>query len=135
MFTDIVVYSALAHQNEALALRVLADQAATIHDCASTHAGREIKTMGDGFLVEFDSALAATQCAIDIQKVITARNHSGDCSPLNPSRKIPSRPSIARPSVGRDLVALQEPPSGGQWDHLGTNACESRHDRVVWPGV
>ncbi len=74
MFTDIVGYSALAQQDEARAMRVLADQAAIIRACASTHAGREIKTMGDGFLVEFDSALAATQCAINIQKVITERN-------------------------------------------------------------
>ncbi len=38
------------------------------------HGGRIFKMMGDGFLVEFGSAVSATQCAVDIQLGMAPRN-------------------------------------------------------------
>ena len=40
------------------------------------HSGREVKTIGDGFLVEFDSALEATECAVELQKTLHEYNET-----------------------------------------------------------
>ncbi|MGP8077692.1 MAG: adenylate/guanylate cyclase domain-containing protein [Thermoplasmata archaeon] len=46
------------------------------------HEGREIKSTGDGFLVEFDSALRAVQCAIDIHQNLAERNAMPSVTPI-----------------------------------------------------
>jgi class 3 adenylate cyclase/Tfp pilus assembly protein PilF len=74
MFTDMVGYSALSQQDEALALELLEEHRRIVRATLPRHGGREVKTIGDGFLLEFPSALAAVQGAVEIQQTLHERN-------------------------------------------------------------
>src|ERR1700686_3079341 len=74
MFTDMVGYSALAQRDEELALQLLEEHRALLRPAFLKHQGQEVKTMGDGFLVEFASAVAAVNCAVELQEALARRN-------------------------------------------------------------
>ncbi len=61
---------------------LLQEQEELVRPTVAEHEGREVKSTGDGFLVEFDSALKATQCAIEIQRQVHQRNDRKGSTPL-----------------------------------------------------
>ena len=75
MFTDVAGYSAIAQRDDALALELLEEHRGILRPLFAQFGGREIKTIGDAFMVEFTSALNAANCAVEIQRALAKRNH------------------------------------------------------------
>ncbi|HUK29318.1 MAG TPA: adenylate/guanylate cyclase domain-containing protein [Candidatus Acidoferrales bacterium] len=67
VFTDIVGYTAQSQRDEKHALLLLRKHNELLRSQIPKFKGREIKTMGDSFLLEFDSALDALNYAIKVQ--------------------------------------------------------------------
>lgn len=82
MFTDMVGFTAAAQADEraALALRKAQDQ--FLRPLLTQHQGRKVKSTGDGSLIEFPSALKATEFAVVIQQRLHERNESGNAEPI-----------------------------------------------------
>ena len=66
----------MSEKNETLALSLLEEHRQLLRPVFARHGGREVKTIGDGFLVEFPSALEAVRCALEIQQLMSKRNQS-----------------------------------------------------------
>jgi class 3 adenylate cyclase/TolB-like protein/Tfp pilus assembly protein PilF len=76
MFTDMVGFTKLAQRDEAGALRLLEEHRSLVRPIVGSRGGREVKTMGDGFMVEFASAVESVRCAVEIQDTVARRNLS-----------------------------------------------------------
>jgi class 3 adenylate cyclase len=74
MFTDMVGYSALAQRDEGLALELLEEHRSLFRPAFLKRQGQDVKTIGDGFLVEFASAVGAVNCAVELQEELARRN-------------------------------------------------------------
>jgi TolB-like protein len=71
---DVVGYSGMVAADEPATLaRVRALRAEIIEPVAAAHNGRLFKALGDGFLLEFASAVQALRCAISIQTALNAQ--------------------------------------------------------------
>lgn len=82
MFTDMVDYTASAQIDERGTLELVREQEGLVRPLIAIHHGREIKSTGDGFLIEFESALHAVRCAIDIQERLHDRNSEPGVAPI-----------------------------------------------------
>ncbi|HEY3386277.1 MAG TPA: adenylate/guanylate cyclase domain-containing protein [Saprospiraceae bacterium] len=68
LFTDIVGYSQMMHADEKKAVALLKHYNTTLEKWVSQHGGRVANYYGDGNLCIFNSATAAVQCSVDMQK-------------------------------------------------------------------
>jgi class 3 adenylate cyclase len=76
MFTDISGFTMMTQRDEHRALRLLSEHQTSVREVLPRFHGREVKTIGDAFMVEFGSALEACLCAVQIQKTLHERNAS-----------------------------------------------------------
>jgi TolB-like protein/class 3 adenylate cyclase len=75
MAADVVGYSRLLEQDEAGTLAVVkARRREVLEPLLARHCGRIVKTMGDGVLVEFASAVNAVACAVGLQQRMAEAN-------------------------------------------------------------
>jgi len=68
LFTDIVGYSQMMHADEKKAVALLKHYNTTLEKWVIKHGGRVANYYGDGNLCIFNSATAAVQCSVDLQK-------------------------------------------------------------------
>jgi len=71
---DVVGYSRLMGEDEAGTARAVRERRDPAAPIVRGFGGRLVKTTGDGQLLEFPSVVAAVECAIAIQKLMTERN-------------------------------------------------------------
>ena len=72
---DVVGYSRLMERDEASTLAELKVRWSEVMEpLVASHQGRIFKRIGDGMLVEFGSAVAAVECAVELQKAMAAAN-------------------------------------------------------------
>ncbi len=72
---DVVGYSRMMREDETGTLAQLKTLRKEVFDPRiADHNGRIVKTTGDGVLVEFTSAVDATECAMEVQRALTRRN-------------------------------------------------------------
>lgn len=78
---DVVGYSHLMEIDENGTLdRLKSARAKVIDPAVARHAGRTVKLIGDGALIEFSSVVHALQCAVEIQQKLADRDRSEDGS-------------------------------------------------------
>ena len=72
---DVVGYSRLVGNDEDGTIQRLRELRDGLIDAVTVrHRGRMVKSMGDGFLIEFASVVDAVRCAMEIQRGAESRN-------------------------------------------------------------
>jgi len=80
---DVVGYSTLMSQDEEGTLaRLRRLRRQVIEPKILLHHGRLVKTVGDGFLVEFSSPVDAVRCAVDLQEGVMGEGGASGAGPL-----------------------------------------------------
>ena len=86
LFTDVVGSTHLRqHQGETAAHAIMNEYNEIVRRQIGQHAGQEVKTAGDSFMVAFDSARKAVECAVSVQRALH------DYNGLHPTRPVKVR--------------------------------------------
>src|SRR5690348_9551473 len=78
LFTDVEGSTDLrTRRGDAAADEVLLAHEQVVRDCVANYGGREIKALGDGFMIAFASARRGLTCAMSLQRALEEhRRHS-----------------------------------------------------------
>ena len=77
LFTDMEGSTAMTQRlGDAKARDLLREHEHIVREALKAHGGSEVKTMGDGFMASFGSAVKALECAIAIQQAFAQHNES-----------------------------------------------------------
>jgi len=82
MFTDMVGFTSAAQRHEAVALDLLREQEGLVRPIVLAHGGREVKSTGDGSLIEFSSGLQAAECGVEVLTRLHERNRAREVEPI-----------------------------------------------------
>ena len=75
LFSDVEGSTDLrTERGDAAAHRILRAHEEVVRRCVADHDGKEIKALGDGFMVAFTSIRSALDCAVSIQRELEERN-------------------------------------------------------------
>jgi class 3 adenylate cyclase len=74
MFTDIKGYSAMMGADEQRTVKLVLEHREIVRECLKAHDGSEHETIGDAFVVLFDSVVNAVRCGTEIQQRLRERN-------------------------------------------------------------
>jgi len=140
MFTDMVGYSSLSQVNETLALKLLDRHQKIVRSILTKYSGREIETAGDSFFIEFQSALEAANCAIEIQSTLHERNQNH-----KPEEQIMLRIGLHLSDVvqvddrlhgnGVNIAARLEPLAATEGICLSEDFARAVHNKLEYPVV
>jgi class 3 adenylate cyclase/tetratricopeptide (TPR) repeat protein len=83
LFTDVVGSTSLRqHQGESGAQAIMNAHNQIVRQQIAEHAGQEVKTTGDSFMVAFDSARRAVECAVGVQRALHNYNRRHPVDPV-----------------------------------------------------
>jgi len=71
---DVKGYSILMADDEVATIQTLKKYRDMMSECIEQHEGRVVDAVGDNLLAEFDSAVDAVQCAVEVQEELKAKN-------------------------------------------------------------
>ncbi len=71
---DVEGYSRLMGDDEVATVRTLEDYRDVMADLIEQHRGRVVDSPGDNLLAEFGSVVDAVQCAVEVQRILKAKN-------------------------------------------------------------
>jgi class 3 adenylate cyclase len=78
LFTDLVGSTELMDRlGDAASDRLRREHFALLRRAAAEHGGQEVKSLGDGLMIAFASALGAVSCAVAMQRRIAGSEHGG----------------------------------------------------------
>jgi class 3 adenylate cyclase/tetratricopeptide (TPR) repeat protein len=84
LFTDLVGYTELTERlGDERAEQARRAHFALLRDAVEAHGGEEVKSLGDGLMVVFPSAVAALGCATDMQQATYRHNREPRTDPLD----------------------------------------------------